>query len=259
MEKIIDIEERIPSMRERRRRRTTKKFLFILIIFLVALLIALYFQSSFSKIDQIIVNGSYLHDQSFYEQESRLKSGESLWSFNKDDIAKHLSTLDGVHKVKISRKWMNHVQIDVTEWEAIGYIEKSGNYTLLLENGEEFLGSTNFSVSEAPILNQFDNKDRLKEMTDQLLDLDENIYHLISEIILTDDDQLTVFMDDGYEVHAIISTFAEKMSYYPEIIAQLDGVEKGIIDMEVGTYFTPYSKVYGEVEADEGVGAENEE
>ena len=56
---------------------------------------------------------------------------------------------------------------------------------------------------------------------------------------------LTVFMDDGYEVRAMISTFAEKMAYYPEITAQLHDHEKGVIDMEVGTFFTPFSKVYG--------------
>lgn len=258
MEKVIDIEERIPSMRERRRKRTNKKFLFVFSIFLVALLIALYFQSSFSKIDQIIIKGATLHDASFYEQASGLIKGESIWSFDKDDVSERLAGVDGVHKVNISRRWINHVQIDVTEWEPIGYVEKKGEYQLLLENGEAFSASAEFPISEAPILNGFDDKEILKEMTEQLLDLDDSIYHLISEIIITDRDLLTIFMDDGYEVHAIISTFAEKMTYYPEIIAQLDGVEKGIIDMEVGTYFTPYTRVYGDVEEGEIIEAETE-
>ena len=59
-------------------------------------------------------------------------------------------------------------------------------------------------------------------------------------------------MDDGYEVRAIISTFAEKMAYYPEITAQLHAYEKGVIDMEVGTFFTPFSKVYGLDEEERG-------
>ena len=33
MEKVIDIEERIPSMREKRRRKTNRKFIFIVTIF----------------------------------------------------------------------------------------------------------------------------------------------------------------------------------------------------------------------------------
>ena len=81
------------------------------------------------------------------------------------------------------------------------------------------------------------------------MDMEKDVYHLISEIILRDDAEhgtdLTVYMDDGYEVRAIISTFAEQMAYYPEITAQLLDYEKGVIDMEVGTFFTPFSKVYG--------------
>ena len=63
MDKVIDIEERIPSMREKRRRKTNKKFLFILTMFVVALLVILYFQSPFSKIDEINVSGAVLHDE----------------------------------------------------------------------------------------------------------------------------------------------------------------------------------------------------
>ena len=51
MDKVIDIEERIPSMREKRRRKTNKKFLFMLTVFVVALLAILYFQSPLSKVE----------------------------------------------------------------------------------------------------------------------------------------------------------------------------------------------------------------
>ena len=65
-------------------------------------------------------------------------------------------------------------------------------------------------------------------------------------------------MDDGFEVRAVIPTFSERMEYYPEITAQLNGLEKGVIDMEVGTYFTPYSEMYGPSEEDEEVVEEDE-
>ena len=53
MDKVIDIEERIPSMREKRRRKTNKKFLFMLTVFVVALLAILYFQSPLSKVERL--------------------------------------------------------------------------------------------------------------------------------------------------------------------------------------------------------------
>ena len=68
MDKVIDIEERIPSLREKRRRKTNKKFLFMLTVFVVALLAILYFQSPLSKLETIKVSGAVLHDQAFYEE-----------------------------------------------------------------------------------------------------------------------------------------------------------------------------------------------
>ena len=53
MDKVIDIEERIPSMRDKRRRKTNKKFLFMLTVFIAALLVILYFQSPFSKMEEL--------------------------------------------------------------------------------------------------------------------------------------------------------------------------------------------------------------
>ena len=52
-------------------------------------------------------------------------------------------------------------------------------------------------------------------------------------------------------MRAVISSFAEKMAYYPEITAQLSGMEKGVIDIEVGTFFIPYSEMYGEPKGEE--------
>lgn len=53
MEKIIDIEERIPTLRERRKKRTNQRFTILLAIFGIILLALLYFQSSLSHIGKL--------------------------------------------------------------------------------------------------------------------------------------------------------------------------------------------------------------
>lgn len=249
MDKVIDIEERIPSMRERRRRRTNRKFIFIVTVFLIALLIILYFQSPFSRIDKISVEGASIHKPSFYTDRSELQVNDSLWGFSVKDVEKRLEKLEGVQKAAVSRKWLNGVTIAVTEWRPIAYIEDDGHYGLLLENGDVFTPDKLSPEEDAPILNGFTDSGVKKRMTAQLLKMENEVYQLISEIIYTGKKEkpnhITVFMDDGYEIKAVIPTFAEKMVYYSDIIAQLNGQEKGVIDMEVGTYFTPYSQIYG--------------
>lgn len=255
MDKVIDIEERIPSLREKRRRKTNKKFLFMLTVFVVALLAILYAQSALSKIETIKVSGAVLHERAFYEEQSGLTIDNSLWSFSTGDIEKSMGKIEGVQKVSVSRKWFRDIEIVITEWKTVAYLEDGGQYSLLLESGETFPTGMLLPEAESPVLNNFKNPNTRKRITAQLLKMDDTVYHLISEIIVTgdekDSDSITVYMNDGFEVRAFISTFAEKMAYYPDITAQLNSYEKGVIDMEVGTFFTPFSKVYGLIEEEE--------
>lgn len=265
MDKVIDIEERIPSLREKRRRKTNKKFLFMLTVFVVALLAILYFQSPLSKLETIKVSGAVLHEQAFYEEQSGLTIENSLWSFSTSDIEASMEKIEGVQKVSVSRVWFRNIEIVINEWKTVAYLEDGGQYSLLLESGETFPTGMLLPEAESPVLNNFKNPDTRKRMTAQLLKMDDTVYHLISEIIVTgdekDSDSITVYMDDGFEVRAFISTFAEKMAYYPDVTAQLNSYEKGVIDIEVGTFFTPFSKVYGLIEEEEGeepIGEEGE-
>lgn len=260
MKKVIDIEERIPSMRERRRRRANRKFIFIVSIFLIALLAILYFQSSLSKIGKIQVSGANVHEQAHYLEKSGIQEGEGLWSFTKKKVKERLMDVEGVQEVEVTRKWFRDVNITMAEWRPIAYTEEDGRYSLLLENGEVLMQEAMSPERDAPILNGFEDEEIQKKLTMQLKNMENNVYQLISEILYTgtklEPNHITVFMDDGYEVKVLIPTFAEKMIYYPQIIAQLTGDERGVIDMEVGTYFTPYSQIYGQGET---VVEENEE
>ncbi|WP_337999011.1 hypothetical protein [Bacillus methanolicus] len=49
-------------------------------------------------------------------------------------------------------------------------------------------------------------------------------------------------MNDGFEVNATLRGFAEKMAHYPSIVSQLDPDKKGVIDLEVGSYFKAYDE-----------------
>lgn len=249
MKKVIDIEERIPAMRKKRRRRANQKFVLVIVIFLIALLSILYFQSSKSRIDKIKVNGASIHDAAYYIEKSGIQEGSGLWGFTKGKVNERLAKVEGVKSVEVSRKWLRDVELTVTEWRPIAYLENEGQYGLLLENGDVFMPKQLSPEEDAPILIGFSEEKIQNSLTKQLKAMENNVYQLISEIIYSgtaeEPNRITVFMDDGYEVKVLLPTFAEKMIYYPDITAQLTGKEKGVIDMEVGTYFTPYSQFYG--------------
>lgn len=261
MEKIIDIEDRIPTLKERRRRRTNKKFSILLFLFVTTLLIVLYFQSTYSQIQKITLTGEKLVPEQLYIEESTLKIGDSMWSFNESKIENLIANNAWVESVKVQRKWLTSVHIQVNEFKQIGYLEDGDFLHIILENGQIIKTDGQVIPKDGPLFTGFDEEKIRKRMIKELNDLDNEVLTGISQIKYTptenDAYSIQVYMNDGNEVKAIIPSFGEKMNFYPSIVSQLNPEVKGIVDLEVGTFFQPFVDVYN-VPVEEEV-LENEE
>lgn len=254
MEKVIDLEERIPTFREKRRKRTNFKFLLLIGTFLLIICVLLYFQSSISDVKKIEVSGAVIREPLFYEEQLQLQKGDSMWSFKPRELEGLLTQHPWVKEVEVERKLLNTVKVSVVEWVKVAYIAEHGSFYPVLENGEVLRDEVEMVPIDAPIFNTVDDEGLRKRLLKELSKLDQEVLSMISQISLTDseDDKyaITLFMNDGYEVRADLTTLAEKLNYYPSIVAQIGAeqtMEKGIIDIEVGTYYKAYSDVYLEL------------
>lgn len=252
MEKVIDLEDRIPSFRERRKRRTNFKFTLLTTIFVIVLLFLLYLQSSYSKVQKIVVEGHHLEQQQFYIDKSQIAVGESMWSFKINDVERQLEDFEWVKSVEVKRKLLNSVTIEIEEYKKVAYLSEDGTYYPTLENGYVFKNGANDLPIDAPVFMHFEDEGLRKRLLKELPKIDASILALISQInaVPTKNDPyaITLYMNDGYEIRGDIPTLAEKINYYPSIIAQIENGEqpsKGIIDIEVGTFFQSYDKEYG--------------
>ncbi|MFJ8066204.1 cell division protein FtsQ/DivIB [Psychrobacillus sp. NPDC096426] len=244
MEKIIDIEDRIPTLKERRRRRTNKKFSILLFLFVTTLLIVLYFQSSYSQVQTIELKGASLVPKEKYMEQSTLNLGDSMWGFKEKNIEKTLEQNEWVKSAHVNRDWLTGVHIQVEEYKQIGYEEKDGILQIILENGKVIETDGQVLPLEGPIFSGFKEQKVRLRLIKELANLQPEVLLTISQIIYTptenDAYSIQVFMNDGNEIKAIIPSFAQKMNYYPSIVSQLDPNVKGIIDLEVGSFFQPY-------------------
>lgn len=247
MDKVIDIEERIPSLRERRKKRTNRKFVALLFVFLLLLAILIYSQTKYSQIQDIQVTGASLYSAEEYQKASGLSPGDSMWSFSEKEIEKKLAGLEWVEGAVVEKKWLTGVEMQVKEYGKIGYLDKGTGYQMVLTTGH-LLDKPVTSIS-GPIFTNFEDQDALELLASQLLETDSGVYNLISQIFLNPDQEeaflVTLYMNDGNEVKATLNTLAEKLNYYPSIIAQLENGQKGVIDMEVGIFFRSFADVYG--------------
>ncbi|ATP39256.1 cell division protein DivIB [Solibacillus sp. R5-41] len=268
MEKVIDITERVPAMQKRRKRRTNLKFAFLTTIFLFIILLLLYFQSPYSDIKEVNIQGSNLKDEDYYLKQSGLILNESMWGFKIEDIEKEIAKNEWIKSVEVERQYINTVQITIEEWHKVAYISQEGDFYPMLENGIIFSESSEMVPVDAPIFLDFEDESLRKKILKQLALLKPEVLSLISQInanpLETDPYAITLFMNDGYEVRADVNTLAEKLNYYPSIIAQIeneDTFEKGIIDIEVGSYYRPFSEEYAIdiPESEEGEDIEGDE
>lgn len=251
MEKIIDLEERIPTFREKRRKRTNIKFTLLIGIFVAIICVLLYFQSSMSDVKKIEISGAVIREPAFYEEQLQLQKGDSMWSFKTDDLESALTQFPWVKEVSVERQLLNTIKVSIKEWAKVAYIAELGTFYPVLENGEVLRDEVEMVPIDAPIFNVTEDEGLRQRLLKELSKLDKGVLSMISQITLSnaeaDKYSVTLFMNDGYEVRADITTLAKKLNYYPSIVAQIDSakaVEKGIIDMEVGSYYKAYSDVY---------------
>lgn len=256
--KVVSLEDRIPKLKEQRRKKANRRLIFLLLLFFTLISFIIYFQSPLSHINKIEIKGSSTYSQDELVSLTGLSKELNIWKVEEKNIKGKLETLPEVKTASVQILWPNSVKISIQEYKRIAYIMKGKTYLPVLENGKVLKNSKTAEIpAVAPILIGFSEGDELNGMIKELEKLPEMVLNSISEIHhtpkKTDTYHVTLFMNDGFEVSATVQSFSEKMSHYPSIISQLDPAKKGIIDLEVGSYFKAY-----EQEGAEQVEEENE-
>ena len=254
MEKVIDIEDRIPTLKQRRKKRTNRKFIVLILLFFLVLAVLLYFQSPYSDIKSITVNGAQLADEQYYLEASTLAPGKSMWGFTVKDVEQALRKDKWVQEAHVKRKWLRGVTIDIKEWKKVAYLAGDGTYYPLLENGEKFEQAGDNIPIDAPVFMGITGEKTINKLVEQLARLKPEVLALISQVNTNSNEAnpnaVKLYMNDGYEVRAVIPTLADKLNYYPSIVAQIADLEKGVIDLEVGSYYRPFNEEYNKVSID---------
>ena len=227
------------------KRRLFRKTIPLLTIFGLTALISLYSIMPISRLASLDVSGGDKQTKIAVIKASGLNYYESLFSIwpDKSKIEKRISDKVGnVKSVKLSIRRFNHVNLAITEYRTIGYVERDNLYYKLSSSGM----TVNYGVEDFdgsyPVFYGFNNNRRLlKDMALQVDSVDRKVRGCISEIHFepskVDPERVHVYMNDGNEVIAQISTFSRKINYYPQYTAKMKF--KGIIDLEVGAYAYP--------------------
>lgn len=245
-EKGNTLENHLPKLKEQRRKKMYRRLIPLLLLFSCAILIVVYFISPLSKVGTISVTGNHdVTDQKVINA-SQMKSGSSLWGtlWNDEDFTS--SVLDEIPQVKsaeLDHKGWNDIVIEVAEHKIVAYSHDDNTYFPILENGKIVNESRSVSLGNYPLFKSFPEGKSLNLLIEQYQLLNPSVQNSISEIEYMpseiDDYLITIYMNDGNHVIATLPSFAEKMNYYPDMVQKV-GDQKGVINLEVGGFFTPF-------------------
>ncbi|WP_223596020.1 cell division protein FtsQ/DivIB [Neobacillus bataviensis] len=243
--KIVALEDRIPKLKEQRRRKANRRLVLLLILFFMMIVAVAYTQSPLSHVKTITLKGNEIYSKDEIIHKSGLSNNTNIWKVRKDAVVSKVEELPEINKAVVKRKWPNTIIIQVVEHKRIAYLKKDTSYLPVMENGKILKErKTEMVPVNSPTLFDFKEGAALNEMVKELKKLPIEITNSISEIHYTpkktDRYHVSLFMNDGFEVSATLKSFSEKMVHYPSIIGQLDPNKKGIIDLEVGSYFRAF-------------------
>lgn len=256
--KVLEIEERIPKLKERRKQRTNRRLILYVTIFFSLMLLIVYFQSSYSHVQQVEVIGNGYANSEWVVEKSNLLSGVSMWNLDEEGIAARITAHEAIESIQLSKNWLNTVVIEVNEYKHIAYMQVDGAFLPVLETGERY--SDDYAEEtvphDAPILRNFEDDDFRERMANELAQTPAGIFERISDIILepteNDPTRLTILMNDGFTVSSTIRQFSERISPYPSVVDQLDPEIDGIVHMRMNPYFESFESTEEELDEEDG-------
>ncbi|MDZ5711570.1 cell division protein FtsQ/DivIB [Jeotgalibacillus haloalkalitolerans] len=243
---VVSLEDRVPQLRQRRRKRANRRLVGVVLLFVFMIIIVLYFQSPYSKVQNIQISGNSGISEELAIQLSGISTGDPYWTLDIEEAEIRLKDNNMIKNAEIKRDLPLNVEVSIEEYDKVALSREGQQYKAVYENGfisePQPVQDINFS---APVLNGFQQGQVLSDLASALSNLPGNVLNSISEVHYSpsevDSNRIVLYMNDGFEVHAVIPTLVEKMTHYPSIVSQLDPEVKGVIDLEVGSYFRAYN------------------
>lgn len=240
-------DERIPQVKQQRpRRRGNRKLAFLLVLFFLTVLIVVFIQSPYSKVQQIQVFGNDIYSAEQIVAQSGLTRDMQFLNVWESSVRNALQPFEGIKEVTLTRSFPGVIQIHVTEHKRVAFWSgQDGTRFPLLENGY-VLKQVDFSkrVVDRPLISSWSAPELLPNLAKSLSRLSPAVLGEISDIALTptvyDKQRVRLFMRDGNEVRSVVYKLDKMLNWYPAIVKELPSDSKGVLSMFEQPWFVPY-------------------
>lgn len=246
-------DDRIPKLKEHRHKpKNNRTFIGLILLFFVLIMLIIYFQSPFSKLTSVEISGQVLLSEEELLQGAEIRIGMSYFQLSVKEMESKIKQMVQVEDVHVERVLPNKLKIEVMEHPIVAFwLQEQKLYPILASGHIIFQREWTGERVQHPILAGWPTKEGILELSQELSLLSEYITNQISEITLTPIDsdpyRLVLYMEDGNLVRTSIRKFAERMSLYPQVVA-----EEGIYNILDGIWFEEPADSSSEEHGEEG-------
>ncbi|MCQ9210084.1 cell division protein FtsQ/DivIB [Granulicatella seriolae] len=217
----------------------------LILIFSVILFWTIYLISPLAKVHSVVVTGIRQTSESELTNQLGIVPQETIWQVlaSQSKINQQVkSTLPKVSSLKIMVQGINTLVVEVVENPAVARYASQGKSFEILADATSIEVSSLQTSQDYPLLKDFTDQSKVETLAKQLAMVEPNVLAMVSEITYsksgTNANAIRMDMKDGRVVKADLTNLGSKLNYYPQIQKEI-GNQKGIIDMEIGVYFTP--------------------
>ncbi|MBR7928118.1 cell division protein FtsQ/DivIB [Aerococcaceae bacterium zg-ZUI334] len=204
----------------------------------------------FNKVNHLVVGNTRFAHANEVVAASGIRSLDSVKEViaNRESIEEQIVQANPiVSNIVFQRNSWKQLDMVVNEHQIVAIVQDGTRYFPLLENGDLLdveLNATQVKSDwqKVPLIDQVSQQGKLVATARALKNINAEVLENIAVVRMSTDlnkpNGLTLMMKDGMLVKAINSTLAEKINKYPKM-RQLVGNQAGLINLEVGAYFTP--------------------
>ncbi|WLR43622.1 FtsQ-type POTRA domain-containing protein [Bacillus carboniphilus] len=247
-EKVILLEDRLPKLKQQRKQKANRRFIAFLSVFFLLLIAIIYLNSPFSKVGEVIISGNDMIDQETILETSNIHINQSgFWNLKEATIENDISRLEVIKKVTATKKLLHTVEIQIDEYQVVGFVVKDNEKWPILENGQ-LLSEQQSQTKNGPIVQKWTSNEQLQELASQLIKTPISVRNSMSEISFSDKDPnfISIYMNEQIEVKVYVRDLSSQMIAYPlflqQIVDEKGYLQPGVIDLQVGQIYTPLDR-----------------
>lgn len=220
----MSAQQPMPVVRgERPRRRGNRKLLLFLFVFFVALLGVLFFQSSFSKIHVVAVEGNRLLTTEQIVESAGVYAGDHFFAVSGREIEERVKKLGAAEDVHVTKRFPGSVTISVKEYPVVALeLTRDGDIAGLLSNGTAVPYGNVENAASRPILSGWEDEALKRKLTKTLATIPPEHLQDVSEIrpsaTTSYPDRIVIYTRSHFEVITTVSYLGEKISLLDDYV-----------------------------------------